>query len=176
MLGEEHMTEQQEKAMRRALAALNSFDPHDDEYWYSERSADEIDAAIAELRQALAQQEPDEFCTATTEELMKTLGCSDEKAKEIHDKVEALAQPEQEPEPKGHCTCGDPTLLGYVHFRIRPCIYYTAPPKREWVGLTGEDIDRLTKMHLRAYPTYPGFYGQTDFARAIDALLKEKNT
>ena len=27
---------------------------------------------------------------------MKTLGCSDEKAKEIHDKVEALAQPEQE--------------------------------------------------------------------------------
>jgi hypothetical protein len=53
---------------------------------------------------------------------------------------------------------------------------YTAPPKREWVGLTGEDIDRLTEMHLRAYPTYPGFYGQTDFARAIDALLKEKNT
>jgi hypothetical protein len=98
---------------------------------------------------------------------------------------QALAQPEQEPvyafRRKGldyFCTCdkrrydelaGKPNLFEVT-------VFYTAPPKREWVGLTGEDIDRLTKMHLRAYPTYPGFYGQTDFARAIDALLKEKNT
>ena len=47
---------------------------------------------------------------------------------------QALAQPEQ----RGHCTCGDPTILGYVHFRTRPCIYYTEPlaqPEQEpeWI-------------------------------------------
>jgi hypothetical protein len=49
------MTNDLRKAAEIALAALNSFDPHDDKYWYSERSADEIDAAITELRQALAE-------------------------------------------------------------------------------------------------------------------------
>ena len=90
--------------------------------------------AVYALRKALAQQEPDEFCTATTEELMKTLGCSDEKAKEIHDKVEALAQPEQE--PIGWMT---PSGEGF-RFRFEPPTndvplgwtpIYTAPPSVE---------------------------------------------
>jgi hypothetical protein len=45
---------------------------------------------------------------------------------------------------------------------------YTAPPKREWVGLTDEEMENLV-----------GFMrGNTmiDFARAIEAKLKEKNT
>jgi hypothetical protein len=51
---------------------------------------------------------------------------------------------------------------------------YTAPPKREWVGLTDEDID-----------LYAFDIGVTDnkapawlvtYARGIEAKLKEKNT
>ena len=51
---------------------------------------------------------------------------------------------------------------------------YTAPPQREWVGLTDEEmfaalvqVDPLTKRLA------PGF---EYFARAIEAKLKEKNT
>jgi hypothetical protein len=46
---------------------------------------------------------------------------------------------------------------------------YTAPPKREWVGLTQEDID------IAFDDTQEGG-GFDDFARAIEAKLKEKNT
>ena len=85
-------------------------------------------------------------------------------------KYQKTAQPEE----RGHCTCGDPTLLGYVHFRTRPCIYYTAPPKREWVGLTdeviwdikmkGRDLECVSRSALMR------------FAREIEAANKEKNT
>ena len=57
---------------------------------------DLVNPAIEALRQALAQQTPDEFCTATTEELMKVIGCSDQKAKEIHDGAEALAKAKEQ--------------------------------------------------------------------------------
>ena len=75
---------------------------------------------------------------------------------------QALAQPEQ----KGHCTCGDPKALGVVHFRTRPCFHYTAPPKREWVGLTRRELDIATL----------GLEDLSDCYKAIEAKLKEKNT
>jgi hypothetical protein len=43
---------------------------------------------------------------------------------------------------------------------------YTAPPQREWQGLTDEEIDRALETTL----------GLHTFARAIEAKLKEKNT
>jgi hypothetical protein len=58
------------------------------------------------------------------------------------------------------CTCGDPTALGVVHLRTRPCFHYV---EREWVGLTDNEIwECFTLDHV-------------DFARAIEAKLKEKN-
>ena len=42
---------------------------------------------------------------------------------------------------------------------------YTAPPKREWVGLTEADIYELLDNE-----------DEFDFAQAIEAKLKEKNT
>ena len=45
---------------------------------------------------------------------------------------------------------------------------YTAPPKREWVGVTQEDID------IAFDDTQEGG-GFDDFARAIEAKLREKN-
>ncbi len=44
---------------------------------------------------------------------------------------------------------------------------YTTPPKREWVGLTDEEIDDIAAES--------GF-GYINVARAIEAKLKEKNT
>jgi hypothetical protein len=45
---------------------------------------------------------------------------------------------------------------------------YTAPPKREWVGLTdGEMVDLLKEYEGRLW---------SDVSRAIEAKLKEKNT
>jgi hypothetical protein len=46
--------------------------------------------------------------------------------------------------------------------------FYAAPLKREWVGLTQEDID------IAFDDTQEGG-GFDDFARAIEAKLKEKN-
>ena len=43
---------------------------------------------------------------------------------------------------------------------------HTAPPKREWVGVTGDEIDDIAAES--------GF-GYINVARAIEAKLKEKN-
>ena len=45
---------------------------------------------------------------------------------------------------------------------------YTAPPKREWVGLTDQEIHEID-----GYEEDRKMYR---FARAIEAKLKEKNT
>jgi hypothetical protein len=47
---------------------------------------------------------------------------------------------------------------------------YTAPPKREWVGLTDEEIDELSENKLL------GSKSVNWLARAIEAMLREKNT
>jgi hypothetical protein len=49
----------------------------------------------------------------------------------------------------------------------------TEPPKREWVGLTDEEIGRLTVFEGLHHVEIPLL---ADFIRAIEAALKEKNT
>ena len=46
------------------------------------------------------------------------------------------------------------------------------PPQRTWVGLTDEEIKRIGDLDLDS--NYFGLW--YDFARAIEAKLKEKNT
>ena len=94
---------------------------------------------------------------------------------------EALAQPEQEPVawrawvskfPQG--TGSDwvyvtkPIMKDSIHNQP----LYTTPPQRTWVGLTDEEIKRIGKLDLDS--NYFGLW--YDFARAIEAKLKEKNT
>jgi hypothetical protein len=50
---------------------------------------------------------------------------------------------------------------------------YTTPPKREWVGLTDEEIDAAWRS-VDYTVDYEQF--RIDVARAIEAKLKEKNT
>jgi hypothetical protein len=52
---------------------------------------------------------------------------------------------------------------------------YTAPPKREWVGLTREEIDLLLPEIVSGGTFTVINYGRA-VARAIEAKLREKNT
>jgi hypothetical protein len=82
----------------------------------------------------------------------------------------ALAQPEPEPvawgnkkgEFKVHQEADDA-------FKSTAIPFYTAPPKREWVGLTDEEIENLWEM-AQAWNAPKHFY------ILIAAKLKEKNT
>jgi len=57
-------------------------------------------------------------------------------------------------------------------FGTYPCIpLYTAPPRREWVGLTDED---MADTYISA--SVDVMMRSARFARAIEAKLKEKNT
>jgi hypothetical protein len=46
---------------------------------------------------------------------------------------------------------------------------FTSPPKKEWIGLTDEEIDALL------LPECAGDSEMHDFARTIESKLKEKN-
>jgi hypothetical protein len=50
---------------------------------------------------------------------------------------------------------------------------YTAPPQRPWVGLTDDEVSNIIDDVIG----FNSCWGpETDFARAIEAKLKEKNT
>jgi hypothetical protein len=100
---------------------------------------------------------------------------------EIDDTMEALRQaleqPEQEPVAfvNGYfggyltITCFDPTL-------VLPdgLVLYTAPPKREWVGLTKEEmLDCWRQAHE---PGNREYVNAMNMARAVLDKAKEKNT
>jgi hypothetical protein len=79
---------------------------------------------------------------------------------------QALAQPEHEPV----AWMSDHDVdFKKSSFGTYPCVpLYTAPPKREWVGLTEDEFEKILERHNEATP----------FAvyLSIEAKLKEKNT
>ncbi len=55
-------------------------------------------------------------------------------------------------------------------------LLYAHPPRREWRGLTEEEIERITSNLMTSGDGYLRFsVSLLDFARAIEAALKEKN-
>jgi hypothetical protein len=52
---------------------------------------------------------------------------------------------------------------------------YTAPPKREWVGLTDEEIQDLSYLSQKIDASNSEWFDRWEFARAIEQALKEKN-
>ena len=114
-------------------------------------------------RERLAQQDPLQRFTDVQQEIEA-----------------ALVQPEQEPVAwtyseglaalkAGKCW----TAYGTKQDKDNSIPLYTAPPQREWQGLTDEEISAISKS----------IPGETDlgaakrlFAREIEAKLKEKNT
>jgi hypothetical protein len=53
---------------------------------------------------------------------------------------------------------------------------YTVPPKREWQGLTNEEMRALADEHLKYQIESYELSGVFDLIRAVEAKLKEKNT
>ena len=84
---------------------------------------------------------------------------------------QAIEQAEKQ-EPKawiyeGNLHIFDPTDWAIEPESVQPL--YTAPPKREWVGLTDEEIYEIRKKTFDSVATNYEAY------RAIEAKLKEKN-
>ncbi|CAB4131950.1 hypothetical protein UFOVP137_48 [uncultured Caudovirales phage] len=52
---------------------------------------------------------------------------------------------------------------------------YTAQPQREWVGLTSDEISCIIEASEITLKNYCSEDKQTEYARAIEAKLKEKN-
>jgi hypothetical protein len=94
-----------------------------------------------------------------------------------------LAQPEQE--PVAWILNADFVKGQFVEGRVRRVWWecntgvgqplYTAPPKREWVGLMGIEVRILKDIHIPIY-SIPILDDYLNFYRAIEAKLKEKNT
>jgi len=56
-------------------------------------------------------------------------------------------------------------------------LYTTPPPQREWVGLTEEEIDRLNHVRVDGCScSFCEIEGLEEFAKAIEAKLRDKNT
>ena len=78
---------------------------------------------------------------------------------------EALSQPKQEPvawmDDYNACKCSDNETRCFSDRVFRMMQKYTAPPQREWVGLTDEE---LTEIRLKTFDSV---------ATNIEAKLKE---
>jgi hypothetical protein len=89
----------------------------------------------------------------------------------------ALAQPEQEPVAWMSPSWIDPDTRGWQSdsFESIPIEgwlpIYTTPPQRTWVGLTDDEILKFRDI----VPNTLG-YDLIEFARAIEAKLRSKNT
>ena len=88
-----------------------------------------------------------------------------------------LAKPEQEPVAWMVLTLDNKKLM--LFGEEKPPIFdapvkliplYTAPPRKEWVGLTDEEISEVLGSDI-----YQEQSGELKFIRAIEAKLREKN-
>jgi hypothetical protein len=87
----------------------------------------------------------------------------------------ALEQPEQEPvawmvyTQDGKSVCVTDNPADFIEWRSFPL--YTHPPRRTWRGLTEEEIDSVMPYCHNEFDLAEF----KDFARAIEAALKERN-
>jgi hypothetical protein len=103
---------------------------------------------------------------------------------EIDGAMDALRQAletEQEPVATVTSESGNPNLsMSWWHEPALPVgtKIYTSPPKREWVGLTADEIWKCNKAKSGSAVEFHICYEHQnveDFARAIEAKLREKN-
>ncbi len=154
--------------MKQALEALEGLQTWSNGWL---KFTDEIQA----LRQALV--DADDTSQKRVDEMVKT---EHDRAVELGQAYErgwnaALAQ--REPVAWMHTTG-----TGHVYFRkkpqdkvFNPQPVFTSPPKREWVGLTDEEIQDLGYLSEKFDASNSEWFDRWGFARAIEAKLKEKN-
>ena len=118
------------------------------------------------LRERLAQPEK-KTCLVSNESCKHGSWCSEVYCQEHCKFIEQSAQPEQEP-----VAWANESDLPNFDMKVRtgPDLHhtvplYTAPPKREWVGLTGNEARKL----------YDKYMDREELIHAIDKFLEEKN-
>jgi hypothetical protein len=85
---------------------------------------------------------------------------------------EALAQTEQEPVAcKTLCELCVKRGYTFCANAVKTTPIYTTPPQRTWVGLTNNELQPIADEYRILFGGWV-----EDFARAIEAKLKEKNT
>jgi len=87
-----------------------------------------------------------------------------------------LAKPEQEPVAwryKGKLHDVDPSNWASPEFAVTPL--YTAPPRKEWVGLTDEEIELIVDANTTDISCFDICCDGFGVARAVMEKLKEKN-
>lgn len=133
------------EAMKLALEAL-------EEYCITRTITRPIASSDA-LRQALAQEQT------------KCPRCGEVNPAEIH-----TCSPQREQEPVAYL-CEN--AVGYKYLRwkkptshYKPIALYTAPPLKQWVGLTDEEIDYIFGL---------AYADDMELLRTIEAKLKDKN-
>jgi hypothetical protein len=175
-------------AAQQALEALEYYEHRKLDWCYAD------EAAITALRAALEQPEqanlPEEKLQAVAEyvgdkyHVWYGIGARDvEEVLRQSARLGLVAlnsdtveQPEQEPVA---WMCSDENLANKGYSRFSKDKYgawniavFTHPPRREWRGLTDEEISALFPSHLRG--DYKDLIPYS-FARAIEAALKERN-
>ena len=133
-----------------------------DENYYSE--------AIAILRQALV--DADDTSQEHVDEVVKTEHNKQLEIAQAYERGWNAALAQQEPVAWLSTDCIGERYLCFTKPKdndpVQPL--YTTPPKRQWVGLTDEEINSV--RHNREWTA---FWTDTTFARAIEAKLREKN-
>jgi len=146
--------------MQQALDAMLNF-PND--------ISDEMFESIRVLRARLAQPEQE---IESDRDPVEDDGCPTEKAV-----LQRFWREHQMQEPHGYLWFTRHMEQRFTHRQpkedervgdVKPV--YTAPPQREWQGLTDGEIDEINGSPMRLEHS-----GLLSFARAIEAKLKEKN-
>jgi len=137
-----------DEALKLALEALEEATTYTSSPSWSPSMTEECNKAITAIKQALSVATP--LAAPVQEPVALT---DDEIWKFWWNKPEV---------PEGE----DDSMEAQFVSACRKAIQVAA--QRQWVGLTDEEID--------AFPIIKGEFGYRDFARAIEAKLKEKNT
>jgi hypothetical protein len=141
--------------MQQALEALE-----DVPYMSNKDDYERLERVTTALRQALEEKREPLYWSVATGWVY-----ADDTSQE---RVDETAKQEHEPVAWMHTTAA-----GLVYFRkkpqdkvFNPQPVYTAPPKKEWVGLTDEEYKII---HYKNY-------NYLELVQAVEQALKEKNT
>ncbi len=88
--------------------------------------------------------------------------------------VDEMQKQRHEQEPVAWVWVNNKGWLNYgetPHDMFKSSPLYTTPPQRTWVGLTNNDLQPIAEEYRILFGSWVH-----DFARAIEAKLKEKNT
>jgi hypothetical protein len=119
----------------------------------------------------------------STADIVRWLLTQDSKETILYLLKEALAQPEQEPMALPCCAYTDASAIKWNPYnQVVQCHncgqIYTTPPQRTWVGLTRAERFEIEKAMSKYYDYQHECKTVClpEFAAAIEAKLKEKNT